>query len=180
ALIPEDQPVVLMMHIPLVSIRNREELYRLIEKRPFCISISGHTHYQEHIFIKKKDGWMGPQPHHHIVNVTVCGSWWGGAPVELGIPHTMMRDGAPNAHSVMTFDGTSYDWEFVPARRNPDYQMHIYAPEVLKADNTSTEVLVNIFGGSEKSLAVMRVNEGEWVQLEKVMREVPYILYFKE
>jgi hypothetical protein len=40
-LIPADQMVVLMMHIPLVDVRDRHELYRLIEKRPFCISISG-------------------------------------------------------------------------------------------------------------------------------------------
>ncbi|MCA9067017.1 MAG: metallophosphoesterase, partial [Planctomycetaceae bacterium] len=34
ALIPENQMVVLMMHIPLVDVRDRHELYRLIEQRP--------------------------------------------------------------------------------------------------------------------------------------------------
>src|SRR5690606_7210489 len=71
--IPHDQLVVLMMHIPLVDVHDRHELYRLIEQRPFCLSIAGHTHHHEHRFITHADGWRGPEPHHHIINVTVCG-----------------------------------------------------------------------------------------------------------
>ncbi len=71
AMIPNEQLVVLLMHIPLVDVRDRTELYRLIEKRPFCISVSGHTHHHEHRFITKEDGWLGPEAHHHIINVTV-------------------------------------------------------------------------------------------------------------
>ena len=78
ALIPEDQLVVLMMHIPLVDVNDRHELYRLIEQRPFCISISAHKHVHQHRFITREDDWRGPAPHHHIVNVTVSGSWWEG------------------------------------------------------------------------------------------------------
>ena len=35
-----------------------------------------------------------------------------GAPDERGIPHTTMRDGAPNGYSIFTFDGHKYDIEF--------------------------------------------------------------------
>ncbi|MDB4807213.1 metallophosphoesterase, partial [bacterium] len=65
ALIPEDQLVVLMMHIPLDGVRDREELYRLIEKRPATVSLSAHTHYMEHRFLGKENGWKGPKKHHH-------------------------------------------------------------------------------------------------------------------
>ncbi len=109
--------VVLMMHIPLEGVGDRQEVYRLIEQRPFCISISGHTHYQEHRFITQADGWQGPKPHHHIINVTACGSWWSGAPDERGIPHSLMACGAPNGHSVIEFDGQEYRLEFVPGER---------------------------------------------------------------
>jgi hypothetical protein len=61
-LIPDDQLVVLMMHIPLTDVQDRHELYRLIEQRPFTVSISAHTHYMEHRMIEKSDGWQGPQP----------------------------------------------------------------------------------------------------------------------
>ena len=118
AQIPPDQLVVLMMHIPLTDTNDRHGLYRLIEQRPFCISISGHTHHHEHVWITHEDGWEGPEPHHHIINVTVCGSWWSGAPDERGIPHSTMADGAPNGYSVISFDGTDYRLDFFAAGRS--------------------------------------------------------------
>ena len=39
-----------------------------------------------------------------------------------------MADGAPNGHSVITFDGHQYVLDFVPASRDQDYQMEIMAP----------------------------------------------------
>lgn len=180
ALIPEDQMVVLMMHIPLTQIGNRQQLYRLIEQRPLCLSISGHTHYQEHRFITQEDGWRGPEPHHHIVNVTVSGSWWSGAPDELGIPHTMMRDGAPNGYAIMTFDGKNYSWEFKAARRPADTQMHIWAPErVASAATGNTEIIANVYGGSERSTVEMRLGDGEWIAMRRETREDPFFAALK-
>ena len=66
ALVPDEKLVMLMMHIPLLDIGNRKELYRMIESRPYTLSISGHTHWQAHKYIGKEDGWQGAEPHHHI------------------------------------------------------------------------------------------------------------------
>lgn len=181
ASIPKDQLVVLMMHIPLVNVEDRQELYRLIEKRLFGLSVSGHTHYQEHRFLTKEDGWQGPEPHHHVINVTVSGSWWSGTPDERGIPHTTMRDGAPNGHSIFTFDGTKYSIEYKAARRPADHQMNIYAPEEIAAEDAAkTEVLVNVFAGSERSKVAMRLGESSpWITMQKVSREDPDYLAMK-
>ena len=177
AAIPEDQLVVLLMHVPLVDVRDRTELYRLIEQRPFCVSVSGHTHHHEHRFIKKEDGWLGPEPHHHIINVTVSGSWWSGAPDERGIPHTAMADGAPNGYSIISFDGTNYKLDFKAAGRSADYQMQIHAPELVAGDKLSeTEIYVNVFNGSERSKVEMRVGkDGEWFAMQQT-REVDPLL----
>ncbi len=166
AMIPAEQMVVLMMHIPIVGVRDREDVYRLIEKRPFCISISGHTHHHEHRYIKKEDGWLGPEPHHHIINVTVCGGWWTGAPDERGIPHATMADGAPNGYSIINFDGTKYTLDFKAAGRPADYQMEIVAPDVIPvADLTKTTVYVDLFNGTERSTVEMSVNGNDWLPL---------------
>lgn len=167
--IPEDQLVVLMMHIPLVGVKDRQELYRLIEKRPFCMSISGHTHHHEHRFITKADGWRGPKPHHHVINVTVSGSWWSGAPDERGIPHTMMGDGAPNGYSIISFDGQNYNLDFRAAGRADDYQMNIMAPEEIATDQLSkTDVYANVFNGSERSKVEMQIGAGNrWVPMQR-------------
>lgn len=182
AAIPEQQLVVLMMHIPLVAVEDRKELYELIQKRPFAMSISAHTHFQQHVFIGEEDGFHGPEKHHHVINVTVCGSWWSGTPDENGIPHTTMRDGAPNGYSIMTFDGAKYSIEFRAARRPASHQMNIFAPEEIEsAASGETEVLVNVFAGSEKSVVEMRVDdEGEWVALERVERADPYYEQMKK
>lgn len=185
ARVPDNQLVVLMMHIPLSGSRgwkdnDREELFKLIQQRPHCISISGHTHTQMHHWLDPEDGWMSDKPHHHIVNVTVSGSWWSGAPDEEGIPHTIMKDGAPNGYAIMTFDGADYDWRFKAARRPADDQMSIYAPEAVRADDAATtEVVVNIYGGHERTRVEMRVGEGEWRAMEKVDRVDPYFTRLK-
>ena len=174
-MIPEDQLVVLLMHIPLTDVNDRHGLYRLIEKRPFCMSISGHTHTHEHRYITHEDGWHGPEPHHHVVNVTVSGSWWSGAPDERGIPHTMMADGAPNGYSIISFDGQKYSLDFKAAGRPADYQMHIEAPEqVAQSATAQTTIWVNVFNGSERSTVEMRVGEGDWQALEKTRSVDPH------
>jgi hypothetical protein len=52
--------------------------------------------------------------------------------------------------------------------------MDIIAPETVgTSEAANTEVLVNVFGGSEKSKVEMRVGSGPWVELNKVMRKDP-------
>ncbi|HSG70306.1 MAG TPA: calcineurin-like phosphoesterase C-terminal domain-containing protein [Planctomycetaceae bacterium] len=175
AMIPEDQLVVLMMHIPLMDVGDRQELYRLIEQRPYCVSISAHRHVHQHFFLTKKDGWEGPEPHHHIVNVTVSGSWWQGAPDERGIPNTLMADGAPNGYSIMTFDGHNYSLDFRAAGRSADYQMLIQAPdEVPSSETGKADLYVNVFNGSERSTVEFSATDnGEWLPMQKVSEPDP-------
>ncbi|MEZ6138580.1 MAG: calcineurin-like phosphoesterase family protein [Pirellulaceae bacterium] len=175
--IPADQLVVLMMHIPLTEVDDRAELYRLIEQRPATVSISAHTHYMEHRLIGQEDGWQGPERHHHIVNVTVCGSWWRGQPDERGIPHATMSDGGPNGYSIMEFDGQKYSLEFRAAGRPASYQMNIYAPELVSPANLATTVvLANVFAASESTECQMRVGESKWMPMERVTLSDPAYL----
>ncbi len=176
-LVPANQLVVLLMHIPLVEVGNRQELYRLIEKRPFCISISAHHHRHSHRFITRKDGWQGPEPHHHIINVTVSGSWWTGAPNERRIPQTVMGDGAPNGYSIITFDGAKYDLRFKAAGHPDDYQMDFFLPEeVTQAAIGETRAFVNVFNGTARSTVEMRVDDASpWQRMTKVVQVDPRV-----
>lgn len=173
--VPQRQLVLLMMHVPLNDMVNREAVYRLIEKRPYCLSIAGHTHWHEHRYIKRADGWLGREPHHHIVNVTACGSWWTGQPDELGIPHATMADGAPNGYTVLTFTEKKVRVDYKAARHPVGHQLNIMAPEEVSAGAaTSTEVHVNVFNGSEHSVVHLRVRgHGSWQSLEKVLEPDP-------
>ncbi len=168
ALIPEDQLVVLCMHIPLVDVEDRHDLYRLIEKRPFCLSLSAHRHFHEHRLITSEDGWRGAEPHHHVITVTVCGSWFRGRRDENGIPHATMSDGAPNGYAILSFDGQHYDLQFKAARRPASYQMNIVAPEELAADQTGgTFIYANVFNATPTARVELRVgDEGPWIEME--------------
>ena len=179
ALIPDDQLVVLMMHIPLDGVRDREKLYRLIEKRPATVSLSAHTHYMEHRFLGEENGWKGPQKHHHVVNVTVCGSWWRGRKDERGIPHATMSDGGPNGYSIMEFDGQNYKLEMRGANLPAKYQMSLYAPETVTQEELSnTELIANVFNGSEKTEVSFRIGNqkgefGIWHPMTATRRTDP-------
>lgn len=182
AMVPDDRLIVLMMHAPIVTCANRDKVVRLIEDRPYTFSISAHAHEQIHVFLTEDMGWRGKEPHHHLINATVSGSWWCGAIDELGIPHATMNDGAPNGYSLVTFDGNRYSIRFKAARRPADYQMNIYlADDVEQAAADETEILVNVFAGSERSTVDMRFgNTGPWTPLQRTVTIDPQCLRMHE
>lgn len=174
-LVPKDRLVVLTMHIPIIEVAERAEIFKLLADFPHNVSFSAHWHVHMQWFLDEDDGWPAEKPHHHTTFVTACGSWWTGAPDEVGIPHTTMRDGAPNGWAVATFDGNEYAIQFRAARRPADYQMNIWTPEAVQAaDAAKTPVIVNVFAGSERSTVEMRFENGPWQTLEHVEMNDPY------
>ena len=173
--VDRDALVVLMMHIPLFKMQNLDRLFALLEDRPHTFSLSAHWHEQWHEFYDAEDGWHGERPHHHLVHGTACGSWWAGAPDEFGIPHATMADGAPNGYSIITFDGHDYSVRYKAARRPADEQMHIHAPDTISAaEIPATEVLVNVYAASERSIVEMKVDDArEWMRMKRVEKPDP-------
>lgn len=178
SMIPENQLVVLMMHIPIISTGDKAEFFRLIENRPYCVSISGHTHDHRHLFLGPDEGFNGPKKHHHIVNVTVSGSWWTGANNDNQIPHTTMADGAPNGYSIMTFDQAGYRLDFKAAGLSADQQMRIHMPTTIDTNETQEHsIWVNVFNGSEQSTVQMSVdNSDNWIELGKTLQPDPFFV----
>ena len=160
AFVPKDQLVVISFHIPLTEMRDVKELMNLLGDRPNTLSLSAHTHFQRDDFVGPEHGWQGDHPHHHHNHATTSGSWWRGALDEIGIPHTTMRDGAPNGYGIFTFSGNQYTIRFKAARRPADYQMNIWVPwEVASTETGETEVIANVFGGTKRSTVEMRLGE---------------------
>ncbi len=170
ALVPKDRLIVYAFHIPVVELRNKEEFLKLFAGREHVFGLSAHTHTQYHLFLGPEHGWQGKQPHHHLVHVTACGNWWGGKPDYYGIPHATTSDGVPNGYSIVTFDGNRYRVEYRPARLPDDYQMQVWVPDVVPANQVAaTNVYVNVFAGSSRSTVEMRVGDtGEWTRLTQV------------
>ena len=179
---PRDRLVVLMMHIPLMEVVDREVLFALLADHPHTLSLSAHHHTMHHRLFGREDGWKGERPHHHFVAPTTCGSWWRGQLDEEQIPHATMRDGAPNGYCIVTLDGHDYSIRFKAARRPVDHQMTIFAPdEVSTTDLAGTEVLVNFFMGAADSVVEMRVGkQGAWKPMVRAERDDPYFVLMKQ
>lgn len=175
--VPRSNLVVLLMHIPLAELpeAERTELFDMLAPFPHTLSFSAHTHIQFRQFFTLEQGWKGSRPHHHVNTVTACGSWWTGVPDPEGVPHTTMRDGAPNGYLIAEFQGNRYTIRYQAARRSDNYQMNIYAPDSVSVSETgNTRVLVNVFFGSERSRVEMRVGkEGEWIPMNRVQEPDP-------
>ena len=183
ALLDKDQLVVLSMHGPENQFKqNRRELFEILEKHPRTLSVAGHDHQTMHLFLDSKYDWHGSQPHHLYISGAVSGAWWTGFPDETGIPHAMMTNGVPNGYSVISFNGRDYKIRFKAFRRPADYQMNIWAPEeVLAQEAPDTEVLVNVFAGSERSRVEMKFTEnGKWVLMGRLSRKDPYFLALRK
>ncbi|HPO16649.1 MAG TPA: calcineurin-like phosphoesterase C-terminal domain-containing protein, partial [Candidatus Hydrogenedentes bacterium] len=169
------QLVVLMMHIPIMEIKDRRTLFDLLKEFPHTFSLSAHTHNQWQAFLGPESGWKQKEAHHHFNHGTACGCWWGGFFDEVSIPHATMMDGVPNGYSFITFNGSHYEVDYRAARRCPSYQMNIFTPEVIKAaDAPKTEVIVNVFAGSSRSTVEMRVEDGKWTPMTQFKGLDPY------
>lgn len=178
---------VVTMHIPLDQVRNRKAFLEALGDRP-SVSISAHLHAHKEVVLGadgepvahahthehgEDDDHGHAHGHHHIVSATSGGSWWQGTFDEYGIPHAMMRDGAPNGWSVLEIDGAEYSVRFKGARNEWKEQIHIEAPDEIDARlRRLWPVVATVFAGSERSVVEMRVvNPGtgaatEWVAME--------------
>jgi len=182
ALVPKDYLIVPMMHIPLQDVVDRARLFELMKPFANTFSLSAHWHRQSHYYMGPEEDWHGSGQHHHLVQGTACGSWWGGAFDELGIPRTTMSDGVPNGYAYITFEGAKYRIRYKAARRPASYQMNIAAPEVVAPDASETaEVVVNVFSGSARSTVRMRVaGVSDWVAMTQFTGLDPYYVRDKE
>lgn len=175
--VPRGNLIVLLMHIPLWELpeSERQELFDALAPFPNTLSFSAHTHIQTHYFFTRERGWHGTNFHHHVNAVTACGSWWTGVPDPLNIPHSTMRDGTPLGYLLAEFHGNRYTVRYKAVRRPHDYQMNIYLPDCVPASElAATQVLVNVFFGSERSRVEMRVGEhGEWILMTVTQQPDP-------
>lgn len=174
--IPEDKLIVTMMHIPLYDEGwgdsfwdpHREAFFQLFKNHKHTLSLSAHTHTQNHHFFDHEEGhWPHINaPHHHYNVGTTSGSWWRGPLDERGIPTTPMRDGTPNGYAILHFKGNQYTYDYRVAHGPRDEVMSIYAPTAVPYNTEWSYALlsINFYNGSADAKVEFRVNGGNWWQ----------------
>jgi hypothetical protein len=153
---PRDDLVVVMTHIPwffndpanneLFRPADRARLFALLQDRPNLLLLSGHTHYQRHVFHGAEDGWRGATPLHEYNATAVSGGFWGGPPDANGIPVATQWDGTPHGYAVLSFDGNQAPRIDYRAARHPaTHQMNLWGPEVVALKQSYVSYYANVF-----------------------------------
>jgi hypothetical protein len=182
-LTPRDNLVLLMMHIPwfypspanaeTFRVADRARLFALLQDRPHNFWLSGHTHYQRHVFYGAADGWRGVTPLHEANVAAACGGFWGGPADASGIPIATMWDGTPHGYAILTVDGADARVDYRAAREPADHQISVHAPQTARAGVGYVSYWANVFNGHDGWTVESRVDGRAWSAMRRVLEWDP-------
>lgn len=182
-LVPKDHLIVLAFHIPLYTdgesfrLEDRQRLFDILKDFPHTLSLSAHTHYQQQNFYTKSDGWLQEKPHHEYNAGTTSGDWYSGEYNEQGVPASTMRDGTPKGYIFLSLKGNQYTIDYKVAGKPKEYQIDIFAPNVVPIErNTTAKIYANFFMGSKNDLVEYRIDQLPWKAMNYVEEFDPHFL----
>ncbi len=191
--LPADRLLVVMVHVPLFNTAtgretfraaDRERLFRLLERFPKVLVLSGHRHQLQHVFHGPESGWHGATPLHEFNVGAASGAFWSGVAGPQGIPDATMADGTPNGHARLVVDGDGgYRLSWHRAGHHGDADpgftdaMALHAPRVLRRGAyPAWGVYANVYMGLDGTRVEFRVGEGEWQPMRKVAAPDPRLV----
>lgn len=180
-LVPKDKLIVLCQHIQMKDttgeefrLEDKRKLFQLLKGYENIVILSAHTHYQEQLFYKAKDGWEGVKPLHEYNVGTTSGDWYSGVQDKNGNPDATMRDGTPQGYVFLNVDGNKYSFDYKVAQQPASKQMTIYAPKVVPSKGrTTSQIVVNFYMGSENDLVEYRIDNDNWKKMSYTKMEDP-------
>lgn len=183
--VPKDRLIVLGFHIPIYEFEPGPDQFRegdvkkllsLLEGYNHTLSLSGHTHSQNHHFFTSEEGWPNAGIHHHYNPGATSGSVYKGPKDVYGTPSSMMRDGTPKGYAFLNITGNTYTYEYMPSGDNLA-KMSIHIPKIVpQVKKFRGEIVVNFFQGSPKDIVEYKVDNGPWVELELTPRLDKFLL----
>ena len=188
-----DRLLVVMVHIPLFNTSaegetfraaDRERLFRLLQRFPKVLVLSGHRHQLQHVFHGPDSGWHGEAPLHEFNVGAASGAFWSGVAGAGGIPDATMSDGTPNGHARLVIDGDGryrLSWQRAGHHGNDDPgftdAMALHAPAALRRGAyPAWGVYANVYMGLGDTRVEFRVGEGEWRPMRKVAAPDPRLV----
>ncbi|MFW6248315.1 MAG: calcineurin-like phosphoesterase C-terminal domain-containing protein [Bacteroidota bacterium] len=183
--VPLDHLIVISMHIPLYSnvdnpgkdhVKNRDQLYDILNGRESVLALAGHTHTLENVFLTEKDGWKGSKPIHVIIGGAACGCWWGGPLDERGLPYALQSDGVPNGYNILNFEGNTYTHLYKSANYDDNFQVRIASPRgnVKRQMVKYTDIYANAFNAGYDSEVFFNIDGSDFEPMQKKEVYDPY------
>ena len=173
SLVPKDELVVLVMHIPLLEQythkKDIQRIFSLLKDREHVLALSGHLHAVENYFFNSHTNWHFQQSFQNITVGAACGSWWCGPMDERNLPVATCMDGSPNGYYRFSFSDNTYDYHFIPANQRFDFQMRITLEE------SSNTLYANVFTATKEAVVSVSVNKGKPLLMKNICASDPFI-----
>ena len=182
----KERLLVLSMHIHLYDAvpgvetfrkADRERLFELLKPFPNVLVLSAHSHKQLHFFHDAATGWQGAKPLHEYNVGATCGTYWTGVKDAEGIPASTMNDGTPNGYARLRIENGKAGLRWFVARAPHDVQINLHGPKVLRRGEwPGIGLYANVFMGHAGTLVEMRIDDGPWKPMKRVLQADPAML----
>ncbi len=101
--------LIIGLHIPVYnSVKNKEDLYRILKPFKNTHILSGHTHTNKNV--------IGDSIYEHV-HGTVCGAWWTGS---------VCKDGTPRGYGVYDVKGNQLSWRYKSIGKAESFQFRTH------------------------------------------------------
>lgn len=128
--VDKDKLLIISLHIPVYnSVKNKDDLYRLLEPFKNTHILSGHTHTNKNMI-------KGSVYEH--VHGTICGAWWTGA---------ICKDGTPRGYGVYDVKGDKLSWTYKSIGQTESYQFRTHKEYL---NGKRVRLLTNVWNADPK------------------------------
>lgn len=168
--------VVILMHIPIQFMQDKQELLDLVSSFKDVRLISGHTHTQYHDYYPREN----KSDVHQLVAGALCGSWWQGPHDLEGIPFALMYDGTRKGYWKLHNDTQKESFlSYKVSGLDKDKQMHIWIPsqrqwDTLKNQLNDGYIYANVFAGDPFTKVEISLDNNSWIPMQRFLGEDPY------
>lgn len=175
-----NQPIVISQHIPLVRMKNKEVILKILSPYKNILFLTGHTHTIAQNYIKTASG----HTIHELTVGAVCGNWWRGQKDWEGVPLSLMGCGAPRGYFEINFNKEKYKIKYkgvgLPGNKQFSIWQGAYNGSPLAVLSNSSDLYVNVFSGSERTRVSLKLSDNTNIVLKREFIMDPFVNYIKQ
>lgn len=172
-------PIVINQHIPLVWMKNKQEVLNILDSFKNVLFLTGHSHTVFQNNIETPSGNLI----HELTAGAVSGNWWTGQKDWQGIPVSLMSCGTPRGYFEIEFDKAEYKINYKGVGLPSNKQFSVWLGDTnakpLAALAKSNEFYINVFAGSNSTRVSITLPNTEIISLKKELVVDPHVSYIR-
>ncbi|MBO3096838.1 calcineurin-like phosphoesterase C-terminal domain-containing protein [Gelidibacter pelagius] len=174
-----EYPIVINQHIPLMWMKNKQDVLNILDSFKNVLFLTGHSHTVFQNNIETPSG----NTIHELTAGAVSGNWWTGQKDWQGIPVSLMSCGTPKGYFEIEFDKTEYKINYkgvdLPSNKQFSVWLGDMDAEPLASLSKNNEFYINVFAGSNSTQVSITLPNGEIISLKKDFVVDPHVNYIR-